>query len=113
MIVMEGSHRLYLEQMAAFVAASQQLEVVAANRDAARQLVAQVLEAQQYGSLSRAGEGTVREYLMRVTGYGRAQLTRLIGQFRLTGDLASPSRNRRNRFPYTLYAAGCPAACRY
>jgi hypothetical protein len=53
MIVMEGSHRLNVEQMRSFLAASAELEMKVASRDQARQIVAQVLALQQYWSLAK------------------------------------------------------------
>lgn len=97
MILMDGSHRLSLEQMSLFVAGSCDLELGAASSSQAREVIWKVLEAQRYGSLSKAAKGTVRKYLMRVTGYGRAQLTRLIRQY-WTGGREAPARSKR-RFP--------------
>lgn len=101
MIVMEGSHRLKLEQMAAFVSASGELEMVSSSPQEARQVIAQVVEAQRYGSLSKADKGIVRQYLMRVTGYGRAQITRLIRESRFGEAEARPVRRRRFPRRYT------------
>ena len=69
---MEGSHRLNIEQMSSFLVASSELEMAVASRDEARQIVTQVLSAQQYWSLRKKAKGIVRQYLMRTTGYGRA-----------------------------------------
>jgi hypothetical protein len=55
--------------------------------EAARKIIAEVQWAQSYGKLSKAAKGTVRRYLMRVTGYGRAQITRLIGEYAESGEL--------------------------
>ena len=38
-----------------------------------------------YDALGRAAKGTVREFLGKVTGLSRPQVTRLIGQYRATG----------------------------
>jgi hypothetical protein len=53
MIVMEGSHRLSIEQMSSFLAASGSLEMEARTAEHARQIVAQVLSARQYRKLSK------------------------------------------------------------
>jgi hypothetical protein len=98
MIVMEGSHRLNVEQMRSFLAASTELAMKVANSEQARQIVAQVLALQEYGSLAKGAKGTVRRYLMRVTGYGRAQIARWIEEYRQHGEL-EPRRCRRRRFP--------------
>src|SRR5215208_934360 len=98
MIVMEGSHRLNIEQMSSFLVASSELEMAVASRDEARQIVTQVLSAQQYWSLRKKAKGIVRQYLMRTTGYGRAQITRWIEEYRQHGELGSRRRGGR-RFP--------------
>jgi transposase InsO family protein len=98
MIVMEGSHRLSLEQMSSFLAASGELDIEATTADEARKIVADVLSARGYGKLPKAAKGIVRQYLMRVTGYGRAQVARLIAEYRKAGDL-KPKTSRRRRFP--------------
>jgi transposase InsO family protein len=99
MIVMGGSHRLSIEQMGAFVAASGELEMAAATGAEGRRTVGEVLAAQQYGSLGRRAKGIVRRYLMRVTGYGRAQIARLIqGYTRSGGAPESLPLGRRRRF---------------
>jgi transposase InsO family protein len=102
MIVMEGSHRLTLEQMSSFLAASGELAMEARSVEAARKLVGEVLSAQQYRKLPKAAKGTVRQYLMRVTGYGRAQIARMIREYGETGKLkAKPSRRRKFPTRYT------------
>jgi transposase InsO family protein len=98
MIVMGGSHRLSIEQMSSFLAGSGGLEVRVCDAEHARNIVAGVLSAQRYNSLPKAAKGTVRRYLMRVTGYGRAQVTRLISEYRSSGGL-KPKLLRRRRFP--------------
>ena len=95
---MEGSHRLNIEQMSSFLVASSELEMAVASRDEARQIVTQVLSAQQYWSLRKKAKGIVRQYLMRTTGYGRAQITRWIEEYRQHGELGSRRRGGR-RFP--------------
>lgn len=98
MILMEGSHRLTLEQMSSFLAASGQLAMEARTRSAGRETVGKVLAAQRYSSLSKAAKGTVRQYLMRVTGYGRAQIARLIREYGERGEL-KPKASSRRKFP--------------
>ena len=102
MILMEGSHRLTVEQMSSFPAASEELAMEARTAEAARELVGKVLAAQGYSRLSKAAKGTVRQYLIRVTGYGRAQVARLIREYGETGQLrARPSSRRKFPVRYT------------
>ena len=48
-------------------------------------MVRRTLVRLDYDALGRAGKGTVREFLGKATGLSRAQVTRLIGQYRATG----------------------------
>jgi transposase InsO family protein len=90
--------------MSSFLAGSDDLEIKAGDAGQAREMVAAVLSFQRYSSLPKAAKGTVRRYLMRVTGYGRAQVTRLISEYSSSGELpAKPG--RRRRFP-TRYTRG-------
>jgi hypothetical protein len=103
MIVMEGNHRLSVEQMSSFLAASGELAIEARTAEAAKELVAKVLSAQRYSKLPKSAKGTVRRYLVCITGYGRAQIARWIQEYGKTGELkANPS--RRRKFP-TRYTA--------
>jgi hypothetical protein len=52
---------------------------------------------QEYARLDKPGKGLVRGYLAKVTGLSRAQLTRLIAQYRDRGAV-KPSAYRRHRF---------------
>ena len=80
------------------MAASGELEMQAASGAEGRRAVGEVLAAQDYATLSRGAKGMVRRYLMRVTGYGRAQIARLIGRYTRGGADALPV-GRRRRFP--------------
>ena len=55
------------------------------DRDEAYGLVRRTLVRLDYDALGRAGKGTAREFLGKATGLSRAQVTRLIGQYRATG----------------------------
>jgi hypothetical protein len=101
---MEGSHRLSLEQMASFLAASSDLEITAPDTAEVRRIVWRIVQTQRYGSLSKSDKGVVRQYLMRVTGYGRAQITRLIAQCRHGEEEVLPA-VRRRKFPARYNAA--------
>ena len=41
----------------------------------------------RYAGLDKAGKGLVKRFLGKATGFSRAQLTRLIGQYRATGRI--------------------------
>ncbi len=50
-----------------------------------------------YSRQNRADKGLLRQYLVKMTGRSRAQITRLIQQYRQGGELP-PARYRRHRF---------------
>ena len=95
---MEARERLSLEQIRAFLAASEPVRFEGRNREEVYGWVNQALRQQGYDQLGRVGRGWVRRYLGKMTGLSRAQLTRLIGQH-LGGEEVKPRRYQRHRFP--------------
>ncbi len=104
MIEMKECHRLTIEQMSGFLATTTDLELKAASSGEGRGVVAEVLTSKRYGALSKVEKGIVRAYLMRVTGYGRAQIARWIAQYRREGEW-KPSPSRSRGFPAQYTAA--------
>jgi exosome complex RNA-binding protein Rrp4 len=51
------------------------------------QWIHKALKKHQYRKLSKLDKGTVAQYLMKVTGYSRSQIKRLIQQFVKTSDI--------------------------
>jgi hypothetical protein len=76
-----------LEQVRAFLEGSQPLGFEVANREATYEFIAQALRRFGYTRLGKADKGLLRRYLCKVTGRSRAQITRLIAQFRKTGRI--------------------------
>lgn len=74
-----------LEQIRAFLAGSAPLSFAVPQREAAYGFVAAQLCHFDYLRLGKADKGLVHRYLCKVTGISRAQLTRLIAQYRATG----------------------------
>ena len=95
---MGTSERLSLDQIRAFLAASEEVQFSGRNREEVYRWVEQTLRQQNYGELGRDGRGLVRRYLQKMTGRSRAQLTRLIGQYQQGGPV-QPKPVRRHRFP--------------
>ena len=52
----------------------------------------------RYNRLKRAEKGVIRRYIEKVSGYSRAQVSRLIGEYKQRGRL-SRTQYRRHRFP--------------
>ena len=76
-----------LDQVEDFLISVGSAEVTAASKDEAYQWIAHVLQHFRYRSLRRLDKALVQRFLMRVTGYSRQQLTRLIKRFFDTGRL--------------------------
>lgn len=97
---MDDAQLLTLEQIRDFLAGTRELAwKVAADEAARHRWVSRVLRRFGYARLRRPEKGVIRAYLMRCTGYSKAQATRLIGRFVEEGGLAS-----RRRAPQAGFA---------
>ena len=74
-----------VEQIRGFLDGNGEVDFRPLDRDAAYGFVRRTLVRLDYDALGRAGKGPVREFLGKATGLSRAQVTRLIGQYRATG----------------------------
>ncbi len=87
-----------LEQIRAFLEASQEVRFHAEGRQDIYAWVDRTLRQQNYSQQGRANKGLLRRYVMKMTALSRAQVTRLIGQFEKTRAVRPPV-YRRRRFP--------------
>lgn len=101
---MRNGERLSLEQIRAFLAASDGLEIEAVKREEVYGWMTQTLCEQEYWKQSRPVKGLLRQYLGKMTGLSRAQLTRLLSRYQATGAVAE-KRYQRNRFQPRYTAA--------
>jgi hypothetical protein len=90
--------KLNLDQIEAFLEASEEIRFEGENREQVYGWVEQVLRQQHYQQQGRQARGLLRRYLEKMTGRSRAQVTRLIGRYRALGEI-QPVRYRRHRFP--------------
>lgn len=95
---MEAGERLSIEEMRAFLDASEAVQFEGRERKEIYAWVDRLLRTQRYEQLGRSAKGVVRQYAQKMTGLSRAQVTRLIGQYQ-SGDEVQPKPYRRNRFP--------------
>ena len=95
---MHDAEKLSLEQIEAFLNASEEIRFEAENRKQTYGWVEQVLRQQQYRKQGRKARGLVRRYLEKMTGLSRAQVTRLIARYRACGEVQA-STYQRHRFP--------------
>lgn len=100
---MHSGEGFSLEEIRAFLKASDELDFKAQNREEVYGWVNQTLRQQHYQDLGRTGRGVVRLYVAKMTGLSRAQVTRLITRY-LSGEAVQPKVYRRRRFP-SLYTA--------
>ena len=77
-----------LDQVRDFLSGTQRVAfAVAGNKQRRYDWVRRTLVQFDYLSCSKGDKGTLKAYLLKVSGYSRAQLTRLIKQYRETGEL--------------------------
>jgi hypothetical protein len=98
---MKEEKPLSLEQVRAFLEASEEIRFEGRNRKEIYYWVKQTLIEQQYQVQGKAEKGLLRSYAAKMTGLSRAQVTRLIGQYVGTGEVEERA-YRRRRFP-SLY----------
>jgi transposase InsO family protein len=92
------AEKLSLDQIRAFLQASQTIRFEGECRPQIYQWIEQVLCLQQYHQQSRGARGLIRLYLAKMTGRSRAQVTRLIARYRTRGTV-QPGVYQRHRFP--------------
>jgi hypothetical protein len=99
---MQAGQCLSLEQIRAFLEASGEIDFKGRHREEVYSWVNQLLRQIRYRELKRSGRGLVRRYVAKMTGLGRAQTTRLLGQYVREGEVKlKPYRRHRFRQRYT------------
>jgi transposase InsO family protein len=96
-ISVRNGERLSLEQIRVFLEASDGLEMAGAEREEVYGWITQMLCEQEYWKQRREVKGLLRQYIGKMTGLSRAQVTRLISRYRSTGAVQERS-YKRNRF---------------
>ena len=95
---MQAGEKWSLEQIRAFLEASDGLGFEGRQREEVYGWVNQTLRQQGYEDLKRSGRGLLRRYVEKMTGLSRAQTTRLITRY-VQGAEVKPKPYRRYRFP--------------
>jgi len=88
-----------IAQLEAFTSASHGLNFVGRTRKQKYAWIERLLARFYYFSLRKRDKATVRKYIMRMTGYGDAQVTRLIRKKRQTKRITPSSRETCSSFP--------------
>jgi hypothetical protein len=94
---MKAGEKLSLEQIQAFLAGSGEIHFEAKGQADLYGWIARTLREQGYKGLPKPGKGLVKRYISKMTGLGRAQVTRLVSQYAETGEV-KPKPGRRRRF---------------
>jgi len=87
-----------LEEIQAFLEASQEVRFQARERKELYGWVERTLRHHDYTRLKRSAKGLVRCYVAKMTGLSRAQTARLVGIYQ-QGGAVKPRPYRRHRFP--------------
>jgi len=92
-----------IEQVKQFLEGSEAVEFRGVITEEKYGWIKEVLIRFKYHRLKRDEKGVIRRYIERITGYSRAQVSRLIRRYQRTGQLKG-TQYRRHRFPrkYTL-----------
>ena len=93
---MQDGEKQSLEQMQEFLEASQDLQFEGKERQQVYEWVTSILRQHRYGQQGRAAKGLLRRYLIKMTGMSRAQMTRLIAQYRGKGEVHSAAYRRHH-----------------
>ena len=94
---MRDAEKLSLKQIRVFLRASQEVQFEGEKRQEIYGWVSRTLQFHRYRQQSRRTRGLLRQYVEKLTGLSRAQVTRLIGRFLQSGEVKERS-YRRHRF---------------
>ena len=117
---MNAKDHTTVDQMVAFLEGTQQVAfIIADDKDVRYRWVQHTLVKFHYLSLSKPDKGVLIRYLMRLSGYSRQQLTRLIKQYRVrapthsVGTMPVTLPAQYQAMPVRCFAAPAPTAPRH
>lgn len=94
---MRQAEKLSLDQIRAFLEASEEVRFEGEKREEIYGWISETLQIHSYGQRNRAERGVLRSYIAKLTGLSRAQVTRLIGRYLASGAVKAP-KYKRHRF---------------
>jgi len=101
-VIMDDRRLQKIEQIRQFLEGNHEVEFEPALGEDKYQWIESVLRRFRYAGLRRTQKGLIRQYLRKVTGYSRAQVSRLIGRYNRSGQLRRKEYHRhRFRGKYT------------
>jgi hypothetical protein len=103
-LIMNDEDVQTIEQVQQFLAGSEALHFGGVSVEERYRWIQTVLVRFKYYQLKRAGKGVIRRYIEKVSGYSRAQVSRLIREYNQRGQLRK-AEYRRHRFPEKYTAA--------
>src|SRR5215210_7571584 len=95
---MQHGEKLSLEQIRAFLEASEEIQFEGKRREEVYDWISRLLRQQGYRTQGKVVRGLLRRYVAKMTGLGRAQVTRLIGRYMEHSEVKQSPR-RQHRFP--------------
>ena len=98
-LTMHDDHLVTLAQLETFTAASGGITFSAHSRRQKYAWIEKILQRFWYTSSRKKNRSIVKAFVMKMTGYSDAQMTRLIGKMRTTRHIAVPDAPKRNSFP--------------
>jgi transposase InsO family protein len=98
MISVHETEKLSLQQIERFLAAAKEVRFEASERKEVYGWIERLLCQQEYMQQGRRARGLLRRYIAKMTGFSRAQVTRLVGRYVASGQVRVKS-SRRHRFP--------------
>ena len=102
-LVLQTERLRTLDEVRAVIDGNQRVDFHIADRESAYDFIRRTLVRFHYLGLSKPDRGVIRRYLAKMTGLSRAQLTRLIRQYRDAGRIVdrrgkSPAKPFRRRY---------------
>ena len=94
---MQNGERLGLEQLRAFLEATDEVRFEGIERAEVYAWISRTLCEQEYWKQAKGTKGLLRGYVQKMTGLSRSQVTRLIAAYLATGTVRERS-YRRQRF---------------
>jgi transposase InsO family protein len=98
LLVMNDEQLETIEQIKKFLEGSEALGFRGLSTEEKYKWMETALVKFKYNELKKSEKGVIRQYIQKVTGYSRAQLSRLIREYKRTGRLRR-TEYRRHRFP--------------
>jgi len=96
---MNDSHIETLEQVRQFLEGAAVMEIAIASKNECYRWIQGTLVRFRYLTLGKADRGLIRRYVRQISGYSRAQMTRLINQYQKTGRIRHRQRTVKGFIP--------------